>query len=70
MHSSIARFAVCTCGRSSFDQELMANNEQRNAAVDQDTTIGLTKHTLAVDVGSDSEDSSSTSGGHAHYSRG
>ena len=57
MQSSIARFAVRGCGRSSFGQELMTNNEQPNAAVDQDTAIALSKHTLAVDVESDSEDS-------------
>ena len=57
MHSSIARLAVRACGRSSFGQELMANNEQPNAAVDQDTAIELSKHTLAVNVGRRSKDS-------------
>ena len=46
MRSSIARFAVRACGRSSFGQELMANNEQLNSAVDQFTVIGLTEQRL------------------------
>ena len=46
MRSYIARFAVCACGRSSFGQELMVNNEQLNSAVDQDTAIGLTEQRL------------------------
>ena len=46
IRSSIARVAVRACGRSSFGQVLMANNEQLNSAVDQDTAIGLTEQRL------------------------
>ena len=46
MRSSIARFAVRACGRSSFGRVVMANNGQLNSSVDLYTAIGLTEQRL------------------------